>query len=153
MTMNEYKCPVCGNLLYSSSPLLKVKCQSCGCEYLVDEKPQVETPQPEQSVKSEEPKSAPQPEKKRDIFDEGPSGKSRGVAGLLAIFLGFLGVHYFYLGKTTPGIIILLVSIFSCGVLAAVVETLTLIQGIIMLTMSEEDFEKKYTDPNVSFPM
>ena len=134
MTMNEYKCPVCGNILYSSSPLVKVRCQNCGCEYIVDGKPQGA-------------------ERTRDIFENGPSGKSRGVAGLLAIFLGFLGVHYFYLGKTTPGIIILLVSIFSCGVLAAVVETLTLIQGIIMLTMSEEDFEKKYTDPNVSFPM
>ena len=134
MTMNEYKCPVCGNILYSSSPLVKVRCQNCGCEYLVDEKPQGA-------------------ERTRDIFENGPSGKSRGVAGLLAIFLGFLGVHYFYLGKNTPGILLFLASILSCGYLATVLGILTLIQGIIMLTMSEEDFEKKYTNPNVSFPI
>ncbi|MDE7237726.1 MAG: TM2 domain-containing protein, partial [Paramuribaculum sp.] len=38
-------------------------------------------------------------------FDAGPSGRSRGVAGLLAIFLGSLGIQYFYLGKTQAGII------------------------------------------------
>lgn len=149
--MNEYKCPVCGNLVYSSSPLVKVKCQNCGCEYIVEEKPQeeeIETVQPEEP-KNETPKA----EKKREIFDDGPSGKSRGVAGLLAIFLGWLGIHYFYLGKNTAGIIILLVSIFSCGTLATVVEIVTFIQGIIMLTMTEEAFEDKYVNTNSSFPI
>lgn len=31
--MNEYKCPVCGNVTYSSAPLLTVKCKECGCEF------------------------------------------------------------------------------------------------------------------------
>lgn len=35
------------------------------------------------------------------VFSPGPSGKSRGVAALLAIFLGSLGIQYFYLGKNT----------------------------------------------------
>ncbi len=36
--------------------------------------------------------------------------KSKIKAGLLAIFLGFLGVHNFYLGHKTKGIIQLLIS-------------------------------------------
>ena len=32
-----------------------------------------------------------------NVFTAGPSGKSRGVAALLAIFIGSLGIQYFYL--------------------------------------------------------
>ena len=36
------------------------------------------------------------------------SDKSRLAVTLLAFFLGFLGVHRFYLGKIVPGIIMLI---------------------------------------------
>ncbi len=89
-----------------------------------------------------------------DPFAEGPSGKSRGVAGLLAIFLGGLGIQYFYLGKTTPGIVCLLVSILSCGILGTVIALLTLVQGILMLCMNNREFEEKYVGPrSASFPI
>jgi len=92
-----------------------------------------------------------------DIFANGPSGKSRGLAGLLAIFLGSLGVHYFYLGKTTPGIVFLLVSLFggglTCGAAAGVVAIVSLIQGIMMMTMSQQEFESKYINTDNSFPL
>lgn len=39
------------------------------------------------------------PPQSNDVFSPGPSGKSRGVAALLAIFLGSLGIQYFYRGK------------------------------------------------------
>lgn len=39
-----------------------------------------------------------------------PNAKSKMVAGLLAIFVGPLGIHNFYLGYTTNGIIQLLLS-------------------------------------------
>ena len=87
------------------------------------------------------------------IFDDGPSGKSRGVAALLAIFLGAWGVHYFYIGKTTPGVVFLLVSLFSCGFFAWIIAIIALIQGIKMLTMSEEAFEEKYVNTSSSFPV
>lgn len=41
--------------------------------------------------------------------------KSRLAAGLLGIFLGSLGIHRFYLGYTTLGIVQLLVTLFTFG--------------------------------------
>lgn len=44
-----------------------------------------------------------------------PEPKSRLAAGLLGIFLGGLGIHRFYLGYTTLGIVQLLVTFFTFG--------------------------------------
>lgn len=46
-------------------------------------------------------------------FDE---RKSKLAAGLLGIFLGGFGVHRFYLGYTTIGVIQILVTLITCGV-------------------------------------
>jgi TM2 domain-containing membrane protein YozV len=63
------------------------------------------------------------------------------VAGICGIFLGGLGVHKFILGMNTPGIIMLVVSLFTCGVPMGIVG---LIEGIIYLTKSDEDFNQIY---------
>lgn len=42
--------------------------------------------------------------------------KSKIAAGLLGIFLGYLGIHNFYLGNTTRAVIQIIVSFFTCGV-------------------------------------
>jgi hypothetical protein len=42
--------------------------------------------------------------------------KSRLTAGLLGIFLGAFGVHRFYLGFTSIGVLQILVTIATCGV-------------------------------------
>lgn len=76
-----------------------------------------------------------------------PSGKDRVTAGILAILIGSLGVHYFYLGKTMPGIVFLL---FCCTGIPSV---LALIQGILMLTMTDEQFDQKYVSTESSFPL
>ena len=62
-----------------------------------------------------------------------PAGeqKSKMVAGLLAIFLGGLGIHNFYLGENGKGIAHILLSIL-CGVGAI----WGLIDGIMILTGS-----------------
>ena len=135
--MIDYKCPVCGNITYSSSTLLKVKCQSCGCEY--ETAPSSTPHQPANFVC-------------RNVFESGPSGRSRGVAALLAILLGYLGIHYFYLGKNTAGIICLVLSIFSCGIAATLLSVMGIIQGILMFTMSEEAFEERYVYTESTFP-
>lgn len=44
-----------------------------------------------------------------------PSGKQKVVAALLAFFVGPLGVHKFYLGHNTLGIIMLLITVLTCG--------------------------------------
>lgn len=43
------------------------------------------------------------------------SPKSKIAAGLLGIFLGGLGIHRFYLGYTTMGIIQIVVTLVTCG--------------------------------------
>ena len=64
-------------------------------------------------------------------------GKSKVVAGLLAIFLGTLGIHNFYLGYTGKAVAQLLISVLSCGILAIVSEIWALIEGIFYLTSHE----------------
>ena len=66
--------------------------------------------------------------------------KDRLTAGLLALFLGGLGIHYFYLEKTTAGLLSILLSLCTCGIW----QIIMLIQGIIILTMTDEDFNEKY---------
>lgn len=71
---------------------------------------------------------------------ENVSGKKM-AAGLCAIFLGGLGIHKFILGFTTAGVIMLVVSLLTCGL---VMWPISLIEGIIYLTKSDEDFERIY---------
>jgi len=62
-------------------------------------------------------------------------------AALLAIILGSLGIHKFLLGYTTEGIIWLVISVCTCG---TVTTLLGLIEGIIYLTKSDEEFYQTY---------
>jgi TM2 domain-containing membrane protein YozV len=77
-------------------------------------------------------------------MDQPIAGADKKIsAGLLAIFLGALGVHKFYLGYTTAGIIMLVVSLFSCGTIMGVIG---LIEGIIYLTRTDEQFVSTYVN-------
>ncbi|MGL4419262.1 MAG: TM2 domain-containing protein [Gemmataceae bacterium] len=62
----------------------------------------------------------------------------RIVAGVCAILLGGLGIHKFLLGYTTTGIIQLILGCFMIGGI------LGLIEGIIYLTKSDEEFIEIY---------
>ncbi len=86
------------------------------------------------------------------LFADCPEGKSRGTTALLALLLGSLGIHYFYLGKTTGGIVFLLVSILSCGFLAWVVAIVALIQSIMLFCMTNVEFRNRYVLNPSSFP-
>lgn len=63
------------------------------------------------------------------------------AAGLLAILLGAFGIHKFLLGYTTEGIIWLVISLLTCG---SVTTILGLIEGIIYLIKSDEEFYQTY---------
>ncbi len=85
-----------------------------------------------------------------NAFDTcGPEGKSRGIAALLAILLGGLGVHYFYLGKVNAGIITIILTLITCGIW----KIITLIQGILMLCMTNVMFREKYVTTISPFPL
>ena len=66
------------------------------------------------------------------------------LAGILGIVLGSLGIHKFILGFTTSGIIMLLVTLLTCGVGGAVMHVIGLIEGILYLTKSDQDFYQTY---------
>ncbi|MGA6994334.1 MAG: NINE protein [Candidatus Deferrimicrobiaceae bacterium] len=62
----------------------------------------------------------------------------RVAAAIFAILLGSFGVHRFYLGQTGWGILYVLFCWTLIPALAG------LIEGILYLTMSDEEFEAKY---------
>ena len=67
----------------------------------------------------------------------GVEQKSKVVAGILGILLGYLGIHNFYLGKTKIALIQLLVSVVSFGILAPFMAIWGLIEGILILVGHE----------------
>ncbi len=61
------------------------------------------------------------------------NAKSKLVAGLLAIFVGTLGVHNFYLGFTKKAVIQLLLTLLTCGFGSVVTGIWALVEGIMIL--------------------
>ncbi|NEQ47070.1 MAG: TM2 domain-containing protein [Leptolyngbya sp. SIOISBB] len=66
------------------------------------------------------------------------------VAGVLGILLGAFGIHKFVLGYTVEGIIMLAVTVFTCGVGGAVMGIIGLVEGILYLTKTDAEFEATY---------
>jgi TM2 domain-containing membrane protein YozV len=66
------------------------------------------------------------------------------VAGILGIVIGSLGIHKFILGYQKEGLIMLLVSDLSCFTLAGVMHIIGIIEGIMYLTRSDEEFVRTY---------
>ena len=62
------------------------------------------------------------------------------AAGILGILLGSLGIHKFILGYTGAGIIMLLVTLLTCGFGGIVMHIIGLIEGIIYLCKSDDEF-------------
>lgn len=70
--------------------------------------------------------------------------KNKTTAVLLCFFLGNLGVHWFYLGRTGLGILWL----FTLGFLGIG----TLINFIQLLVMSDQEFNAKYNIASTNPP-
>lgn len=68
----------------------------------------------------------------------------RILSGVLAILFGALGIHKFILGYQKEGLIMLVISLLSFGILAGVVALIGLIEGIIYLTKTDEEFYQIY---------
>ena len=66
------------------------------------------------------------------------------VAGILGIVLGGLGIHKFILGYQKEGLIMLLVSVLSCFTLAGIMHVIGIVEGIMYLTKSDEEFVRTY---------
>jgi TM2 domain-containing membrane protein YozV len=65
-------------------------------------------------------------------------GKSKIAAGLLALFVGGLGIHKFYLGQGGWGVLYLL---FCWTFIPSII---AFFEAIILLTMNEDRFDEKF---------
>lgn len=79
-------------------------------------------------------------------FGHNPRASNKIVAGVFGILLGGLGIHKFILGYTGAGLVMLLISILSCGILYPVMHLIGLIEGIVYLAKSDDDFVRTYVD-------
>ena len=89
------------------------------------------------------------------VYAQKPAGADKKIlAGILGILFGGFGVHKFILGYQQEGIILLCVSIVAwiiaivtCGIgtpLIMIPSIIGIIEGIIYLTKSDEEFVQTY---------
>lgn len=136
-----HQCPECGKQYSTQERVNRVKCPYCGAETNVSyaDQGQQSSGQSFSSIDS--------------VFSNGPSGKSRGIAAILALFFGAFGLHYFYIGKTNAGILFLVVCLLSCFTLGVVTQIVSFIQGILFLVSTQEEFEKRWVNAPSSVPL
>ena len=72
--------------------------------------------------------------------DKLPGADKKISAGICGILLGGLGIHRFILGDTKGGILRILITLVTCGAGSLI----GLIEGIIYVTKSDEDFVELY---------
>lgn len=147
--MYIHQCPECGKQYSTQEKVNRVKCPYCGAETNVSYSQQEQSNFQEQFRQFGDQASAAMD----DVFSNGPSGKSRGVAGLLALFLGSLGLHYFYMNKTNAGVIFLLATLLSCGILGIITQIVSIIQGVLFFTSTQQEFEQKWVYSSSNIPL
>ena len=83
-----------------------------------------------------------------------PGSDKKIICGILAITLGLMGVpgiHKFILGYTAAGLVMLLCTILTCWMLWPIFGIISLIEGILYLTKSDEEFVATYIDGDRSW--
>lgn len=73
-----------------------------------------------------------------------PGADKKLVCGILAILIGSLGIHKFVLGYQKEGIIMLLVTLLTCGIGGTVMWVIGIVEGIMYLTKTDEEFVNIY---------
>ena len=118
-------CPQCGAPAQEGA----TKCEYCGAA-IAQSAQSVQQAQPQQVVYVQQ--TAVNPERANWPI------KNKVVAAILAIILGGLGIHKFYLGQSGKGILYL---IFCWTYIPAI---LAFIEGIMILCSNDENFQIKY---------
>ena len=76
----------------------------------------------------------------------------KDITALLALLVGSLGAHKFYMGYTQEGVITLLVSFvgsfFTFGLSMLIMWIIGIIEAVTYFKMSEEEFQATYIDGN-----
>jgi len=130
--MAQVKCPQCGASVDSAAK----ECKYCG----------EAIPAPEAPQQAQQPQYAQQPNvvfvqnqmpPQQAGIDPYWPVKSKVTAGLLAILLGGIGIHKFYLGQGGMGVLYLLFSWTFIPMFVGFIE------GIVYLTTSDYNFQVK----------
>lgn len=75
-----------------------------------------------------------------------PRASNKIPAGICGILLGAFGIHKFVLGYTGAGVIMLLLSLLSCGTIYPIMHIIGIIEGVIYLTRTDDEFVRLYVD-------
>ena len=131
--MEKY-CSQCGAPIEATSE----NCQYCGASTgYVPPKAQPQPQYTQQPQYAQQQYAQPAQQRNPAILNSWPI-KNKLVAALLAILLDALGIHKFYLGQGGKGILyILFCWTYIPGILG-------LIEGIMILTSNDENFQLKY---------
>ncbi len=115
-------CAHCGTSLDEGTKF----CQNCGsnCEAVIAKAP--EAPQMNATMVNN-------PAPTVSMNSAAVPGKSRVVAGLLGLFLGSIGAHNFYLGRTGRAVAQLLITVLSCFLLSFISGIWGFIESILIL--------------------
>ncbi len=73
--------------------------------------------------------------------------KDKNVAGILALFFGWLGMHRFYLGQVGLGIFFAFLTIVSQGEALPLVMFFSVIDAIVFFSQDKDKFDLKYNKP------
>ena len=130
---NNKLCSQCGAPVDAKASI----CKYCGADIVVQ--PQFSTQQQAPYYTSHKAPIYTQqqvyPPNNVDIY-----AKSKTVAGVLAIFLGAMGIHKFYLGHIGMGIVYMMFC-WTC-----IPSIIGIVEGIIYLTSTDEQFYIKYVE-------
>jgi len=131
MATKYVTCPRCS----SQNAGLNTRCMNCGMELPISSMPMQHVPN-------------------RVVQTKLPGADKKIAAGICGILLGGFGVHKFILGYQNEGIIMLsaylvglAVMMITCGVgvfIPMAIGIVGLVEGIIYLTKSDEDFVQTY---------
>lgn len=139
----EIKCPQCGGNRFSQLDDTTYKCMYCSTTFQKKEEKEI-TNAPVQQSSIGEPVDPARSyyQVNNPLYGNNNTQrvgqKSKTVAAILAILLGGFGIHKFYLRQVGWGIVYL---VFCWSYIPAIIG---FIEGIVLLTMSEEDFDYKY---------
>ncbi len=135
-------CPDCGRKMKVPEDDIdtRVTCPTCGEKFVARK------PEDDEDEEDDEDRSSRRNKCRRSIKKKvnAEANSKKMLAGLLGIFLGGLGIHKFVLGMHTAGTIMLLVSLLTCGFGYTVMYVIGLVEGIMYLTKSDEDFYQIY---------
>ena len=80
------------------------------------------------------------PSQNQNFSNRNYRSEKKLAAGLLGIFAGIVGANKFYLGYINQGLIQIVLNVCTCGAASVI----PFIEGIIYLTMSDEQFDQTY---------